>query len=416
MIKRLKRRFLFTIMFFVTAIIASLITVVSVVPIQRDRREARAFLERITEMPQNSALTDKIPRDIPSEPKPMQRPMSEFDKENDIFSISNLVTAQVDADGSVISWFSDRQDLYDEEYISSAAEKIIGRNEDFGTIDGQYYVLKENNDGYFIALVDNSVAIQSSRRNLIIGLSAGTVSWVLLLILAVFLVNKMIQPVVTAFEKQKQFVSDAGHELKTPIAVVAANANVLENEIGENKWLSYIKTETNRMDSLVKNLMELAKIDDASKVSRHCEFNVSNAVLSAGLPFESLAFEKGTVINFEVQSNIVYKGDEEQIKQLVTILLSNAVKYGNERGVIRVTLSKERKKISLSVFNTGQGISTEEKNKIFDRFYRVDKARSRESGSYGLGLAIAKAIVDEHGGKIGVESKQGEWIRFDILL
>lgn len=416
MIKRLKLKFIFTIMFFVTVIITFLVVAVSVVPIQRDRREAKDFLERLVNMPQNGIVLKNEPLGKPSEPKPMERPLADFDKEKSIFSMANLVTAQVDFDLSVISWFSDRTDLYDGEYIADAAKKIISENKEFGTFDGQYYALKENSNGYFIALIDNSVSIDNSKRNLAIGMAAGFFSWTVLLILAVFLVNKMTKPVVEAFEKQKQFVSDAGHELKTPLAVISANANVLESENGENKWLSYIKTETKRMDTLVKNLMELAKIDDASNALNHSEFDISNAVLSAGLPFESLAFEKFTVINFEVQPNIVYKGNEEQIKQLVTILLGNAVKYGNERGVIKLSLSKERKKISLSVFNTGQGISNEEKAKIFDRFYRADKARSRENGSYGLGLAIAKAVVEEHGGKICVESKQGEWIRFDITL
>lgn len=412
MIKKLKIKFLLTIMFFVTVIIASLVTVISVVPVQRGREEARAFLERITEMPSDIPIN----HGIQPEPRPMRRPELDFGKEKNMFSISNLVTAQLDKSGNLISWFSDRQDLYDEEYIKSAAAEILAQNDEFGTMDGQYYLISENSGGYYLALLDNGVAFENSRNTLVLALASGAAAWALLLVLAVFLVNKMTEPVAMAFEKQKRFVSDAGHELKTPLAVISANANVLESEIGDNKWISYIQTETGRMDSLVKNLMELAAIDDASKASNHSDFDLSKAVLSAGLPFESLAFEKGAVIQFEVQPDITYKGNEEQIKQLVTILLSNAVKYGNERGIIRVSLSAERKKVSLNVYNTGQGIENEEKNKIFDRFYRVDKARSRQSGSYGLGLAIAKAVVEEHGGKISVDSEFGKWICFNVQL
>lgn len=412
MIKNLKIKFLLTIMFFVTVIIASLVTVISVVPVQRGREEARAFLERITEMPNDMPIN----HGIQPQPRPMQRPELDFGKENNMFSISNLVTAQLDKNGALISWFSDRRDLYDEEYIKAAAARILNNSKEFGTVDGQYYLINENSSGYYLALLDNAVAFKNLRNTLVIALISGAAAWALLLVLAVFLVNKMTKPVAEAFEKQKRFVADAGHELKTPLAVISANANVLESEIGDNKWISYIQTETGRMDSLVKNLMELAAIDDASKSFNHSVFDLSKAVLSAGLPFESLAFEKGTVIQFEVQPDIIYKGGEEQIKQLVTILLSNAVKYGNERGIIRVSLSAERKKISLSVYNTGQGIENEEKSKIFDRFYRVDKARSRQSGSYGLGLAIAKAIADEHGGKISVDSEYGKWICFNVQL
>lgn len=412
MIKKLKIKFLLTIMFFVTAIIASLVTVISVVPVQRGREEARAFLERIVESPLD---IQPVP-EIPMAPRPMQRPELDFGKENNMFSISNLVIAQLDANGNLVSWFSDRQDLYDEEYIKSASSKILNKSNEFGVVDGQYYLIGERAGGYYLALLDNSIAFENSRNTLILAIASGIGAWVLLLVLSVLLVNKMTEPVAEAFEKQKRFVADAGHELKTPLAVISANANVLENEVGNNKWISYIQTETVRMDSLVKNLTELASIEDMSNSEQRAEFDLSKAVLSAGLPFESLAFEKGTVIQFDVQPNIIYKGNEEQLKQLVTILLSNAVKYGNERGVIKVNLSSERKKISLSVYNTGQGIAAEEKDKIFDRFYRVDKARSRQSGNYGLGLAIAKAIVDGHGGKISAESEYGSWISFNITL
>ena len=410
MIKKLKIKFLLTIMFFVTVIIASLVTVISVVPVQRGREEARAFLERIIEMPDDAPIRQGI------QPRPMERPKLDFGKEKSMFSFSNLITAQLDKSGNIVSWFSDRQDLYDEEYITAAAEKILAENGNFGALDGQYYLISENSGGYYLALLDNAVAFKNLRNTLVIALVSGAAAWALLLVLAVFLVNKMTKPVAEAFEKQKRFVADAGHELKTPLAVISANANVLENEIGENKWISYIQTETGRMDGLVKNLMELAALDDSPKASNYTDFDLSKADLSASLPFESLAFENGKVIQLEIQPNITYMGSEEQIKQLSTILLSNAVKYGGERGIIKVSLSAERKKISLSVYNTGQGIENEEKSKIFDRFYRVDKARSRQNGSYGLGLAIAKAIVDEHGGKISVDSEYGKWICFNVQL
>lgn len=414
MIKRLKIKFLLTIMFFVTAIIVSLVTVISVVPIQRDRREAQSFLEMIIDLPKE--IPDEPVRDLPDEPRPMQRPQPNQGNENNMFSVSNLVTAQLDENGSVVSWFSDRQDLYDEEYIKTAAAQVIKNSGEFGTVDGQYYMIKKTDYGYAFALIDNGVAIANARRTLVLAVVSGMGAWILLLILAVLLVNRMTKPVAEAFEKQKQFVADAGHELKTPIAVISANANVIEAETGENKWLSYIKDEAQRMDGLVKNLMALAEMEDSSKAVKHREFDMSKAVMRAGLPFESLAFEKGIVIRFEVQPDIKLTGNEEQIEQLVGILLSNAVKYGSEKGIISLSLIRERKKITLSVYNTGQGVSKDEKEKIFDRFYRVDKARSRASGNYGLGLAIAKAIAEEHHGKIAVESEYGEWIRFDLIF
>lgn len=414
MIKKLKIKFLLTIMFFVTAIILSLVTVIAVVPVQREKKEAEIFLEMIIDTP--GQFSQEPVRDMPREPKPMQRPEPMKNGENSKFSFSNIVTAQLDGNMNIVSWFSDRQDLYDEEYIKETAMRVYESGDKSGTVDGQYYMIKESDYGYSFALIDNGVAISNAKRTLLITVGSGMGAWILLFILAVMLVNRMTKPVAQAFEKQKQFVADAGHELKTPIAVISANVNVLESETGENKWLSYIKTEADRMNALVKNLMLLAQMEDSSKKVLHNEFDMSKAVMRAGLPFESLAFEKGTVIKFDIQPDIKINGNEEQIEQLAAILLSNAVKYGNEKGIINLSLTRERKKTTLSVYNTGQGVSEDEKLKIFDRFYRVDKARSRSSGSYGLGLAIARTIADENGGKILVESEYGKWVRFDVIF
>lgn len=410
MIKKLKSNFIMTIMVFITVIILSFVTVISVVPVVRERREAHAFLELVTDSPM------QLRNDPISDPKEFRRPVPKIDMDKNMFFMSNIAIAQLDSDGAVLNWTSDRQDLYDEAYIKEATAEALGESNDFGVIDGQYYKIKALGDGYIFALIDNTMGFRSASRTAIIAVIAGTVAWFMLLAVAFFIADKATKPVAQAFEKQKQFVADAGHELKTPLAVISANINVIEEENGGNKWLTYIKTESQRMDGLVKSLMQLAEIDDPSKKETHRRFDLSKTVMRAGLPFESLAFEKGTVIRFNVQDDIEMIGCEEQLEQLTGILLSNAVKYGNEKGVIILKLCRERKKITLSVYNTGQGISQEDKNKIFDRFYRVDKARSRESGSYGLGLSIAKRIADSHKAKISVESMQGEWIRFDVVF
>lgn len=418
MIKKLRHRVLITIMFFVTAILLAFILAITVIPTQRDRREVQSFLEQITDMSM-AAVKGRPDESMPGGVPPRDSwPTSQPQPGNDanMFASSNMVTAELDSDGGILSWFSDRQDLYDEEYIESAAQKIINKTERFGSYDGQYYMLRETDNGYVLAMLDNSVGFENLRRTIIISSAAGVAAWIALLLVSILLVNKMTKPVSTAFEKQRQFISDAGHELKTPISVVAANANVLQTEIGENKWLSYINEETKRMELLVYDLMTLAEVDDEGRSAPHSSFDMSKAVLASALPFESLAFERGMAIQFEVHPDVCCHGSEEQIKQLVTILMSNAVKYGNERGAIRVSLAQQRKKAVLRVYNSGDGIAPEERDKIFDRFYRVDKSRSRENGSYGLGLAIAKSIVDEHDGHIAVDSELGSWVQFSVTL
>lgn len=432
MIKKLKYKVLATIMFFVTIIIVAFVCTVTFVPAKQNDKQAEAFLRltaKLSKTADMSRASEGGEKDFqkpsshseepfPENGEPMIKPFPVNDRNP--FMFANMITAILDSSGNVISWFSHRSDLYDEEYIQDAAEQLLESSKEFGKFDSQYYLLLKSADSsedtYTLLLLDNSVGFASMKRFFILSTASGVTVWVVLLLLAIFLVDKMTHPVSAAFEKQRRFIADAGHELKTPISVISANASVLKSEVGENKWLSYINTETRRMELLVKDLMSLASIEDRENTSQHLDFDLSNAVLTSALPFESLAFEKGIMIEFDVTENLHICGNRSRIEQLVTILLSNAVKYGRQQGLIRLSLTHEQKKAVLRIYNTGQGIEPDEKDRIFDRFYRADKARSRESGSFGLGLAIAKAITEEHNAHISVENRYGEWIEFTVTF
>ena len=170
------------------------------------------------------------------------------------------------------------------------------------------------------------------------------------------------------------------------------------------------------MSSLVFDLLDLAKIDETADEIVLSEFDLSNVVLSKSLEFECTAFESGKTFEQNITDGLKYKGNEEAIKHLVTILIDNAIKHSNEKGIIRVTLTSSGSKKILQVYNTGNGIRNSEKDRIFDRFYRSDESRSKSTGGYGLGLSIAKAITDAHGGTITVDSQEGRWISFTVVL
>lgn len=409
MIKKLKTKFVLTIMVFVTIIIAAFVIFTTVIPYQKRNEDAKLFLNMIAENG-GVRVTPEISLGKPIRHNDDTPPQSS--SERSMFNNANIATAHFNSTGVLLRWFSDRQDLFDQEYIISTAAEVVAKNKEFGIINGQYFLLKNQDSGYLVILMDNSVAFANSRSSFLIACVAGIVIWLMFFALTMWLVEKMVTPVRDAFARQRQFISDAGHELKTPISVIGANANVLQSEIGENKWLGYINDETHRMENLVKSLMTLAAVDDKDDKTGHYTFDLSKAAMSICLPFESLAFEKGIIMDFDVAENIYFTGNEEKIKQVVSILLNNAVKYGEENGRIEVRLYRERKKIVLSVYNTGQGIKPDELNMIFERFYRSDKARSRDGQSYGLGLAIAKAVVEEHNGTIRAASDFGRWVNF----
>ena len=289
-----------------------------------------------------------------------------------------------------------------------------------GVNKGIYYSLMYEvvDDGLYTVVIVIDVSADLALMQSVFRISVVTVicSLVFVFIFSYYLSKWAIQPVKTAFENQRRFISDASHELKTPLTVISANADVLESEIGENKWLENIKSQSEVMSSLVYDLLDLAKMDETKEQLVFSEFDLSNVVLSKSLEFECTAFESGKTFEQNITENIRYKGNEDSIRHLVSILIDNAIKHSDENGIVRVALTKSGNKNIFQVYNTGNGIKNSEKDKIFNRFYRSDESRSKVTGGYGLGLSIAKSIVDAHKGTISVDGEENKWISFTVVL
>ena len=234
----------------------------------------------------------------------------------------------------------------------------------------------------------------------------GTAALVVLFFLARYLAGKIVSPLEESYLSQRQFISDAGHELKTPVAVINANLELLSREIGGNQWLSNIQYENERMSALVIQLLELARAENVTPQME--SLDLSRLVYGETLPFESVAYEKGLTLNSEISENVCASGNSTQLKQLVSILIDNAVRHSSRGNEVRITLRKEKGHALLSVMNDGEEIPPEQQKHLFERFYRTDEARTGEDGHYGLGLAIARAIVTAHKGTIAVRCHHGK--------
>ena len=331
-------------------------------------------------------------------------------------NLSNSYTIYLDREDNVTGWFSDRPDLYSDEDIQALAAAALSRGGSNGRVDTQFYRLIEQDEGKLLIVVDERLEMQSARNVLRVTLLVALAEDALLSVGAVLLIRRMVKPVDEAMEKQKQFVWDASHELKTPLAVISANAEVLAGEVGESKPLQYIQSEVERTDHLLQNLLTLARMEKGTAAPRHEKFDLSRALLSVALPFESSVFEAGKTMEINIPDDISFTGDEEMIKQLAVILLSNAEKYSNPGGRIVLSLEARGEKRVLKVHNTGPAIPAQAQERIFDRFYRVDSSHNREIAGNGLGLAIARQIVDAHKGKITVQSAEGEGTVFTVTL
>ncbi len=311
--------------------------------------------------------------------------------------------------------------LNNDDITEETAQKYITAILDDGAQTGmvnhiyQFYRQPKEN-GTLMVFTDKSAEMdtldQFNRTTIIIG----AISVIVLSIAAYFLSKKSIQPIKIAFERQKQFVSDASHELKTPLTVISANADVLAGEIGENKWLNYIKSQTDRMNVLVNDLLNLTRLENNTTDFICVDFDLSKAAENTALPFECQAFEMNRNFEVDIEEGLTINGSERHVKQMMAIFIDNALKYSNEGGTVKVSLIKHGDKKVFSVFNTGEGVKESEKDKIFERFYRSDESRNRATGGYGLGLAIAKSIIDKHKFKVHVENQEGRSICFVVTM
>lgn len=396
--KKLRNKVFYTVLGILTI---SLLVFLIVFNVQK-YREQKKIIER------NLSFNNHL---VP--PKDTDKEMM-FDK-NIRFMDSNIITVLLDSNDNVVEVID-----HSTNEVSSETYEIIQSILNSSNLQkrfiGSLYTEKYSysyHKGNSLILVDN----QKVNETLIDGLKV-SILFFLLLEMIMVIISKIIaswisKPVEDSFQKQKEFIADASHELKTPLSVIVASTEALENNPKEKKWLNNIKNESERMNNLITDLLELAKTEKENNLL-FSTGNLSKVVELSVLTFEARAFEKNIKLDYDIDSDIMFKMDERYIKQLVEILLDNAIKHSKEKGKVTVNL-KDGNNIMLTVSNIGDEIPKGEEEKIFERFYRIDKARNRNDNRYGLGLAIAKNIVINHQGTIMANSNSGI-TTFKVLL
>ncbi|HEX2947099.1 MAG TPA: HAMP domain-containing sensor histidine kinase [Clostridia bacterium] len=345
-----------------------------------------------------------------------QQPAGVYKQPVDRFVTFAVVTDDKWKLKTVVSLFKMDAPFYEE-----AKDIAVSQNKEHGKfkLDGNHwaYDIKPMASGYRLIFLDIS-SQQSILANLIYTfLAVALVMLVLIYLISRFFANRSIKPVRDAFEKQKQFIADASHELKTPLAVIDTNVDVLLSNSSDtienqSKWLQYIKSASIRMAKLTNDLLYLTQVDHSDRKTIFTDFDVSETVQNAILTMEAIIYEHDLSLHYDIEPGLVTHGNGEDIKEVVMILLDNALKYTNAKGSVDISLKRRHNEIVFAVSNTGEGIPEDQLDRIFDRFYRVDKSRSRSLGGYGLGLAIAKAIVEQHKGRIYAKSVMNEKTTF----
>lgn len=411
MIQTLRKKFIIINMSLVFLVLVIVFSVICVSTYQRLQEESHAAMERALDEEESDKLEPQLEITGISE-----KPVRESGSTVPAFSVD------VDTKGTIISSVKGNVSISETILAEAVAEVLdLGKSEGILHDLDLRFLLQDTSDGAKIAFADRSGEISSMQSLLLISLLVGVGGLIAFFFISLFLSNWVLRPLEKAWEQQRQFVADASHELKTPLTVILANIGILEAHRKDSierqmKWVDNTKEEALQMKEMVNDLLFLAK-SDAARVPRiAARLNFSDLIWSCILPFEPVAFEAGVTIQTKIDPDLMVIGDESQLKQLMAILLDNACKYAGKGGSVTVTLKRDQELINLLVHNTGATIPAEDLPHVFERFYRVDKSRVRQRGGYGLGLAIAKSIVDSHHGKITVASSEdngtGFWVQF----
>ncbi|MDD6073671.1 MAG: HAMP domain-containing sensor histidine kinase [Clostridium sp.] len=287
------------------------------------------------------------------------------------------------------------------EYAVAAVEKKKER----GWISVYRYKRFQTGEETAVVFVNGAMHRTMAGRFLLTSFLVLFGSGVIILGLFILLSKRAVKPVAESYEKQKQFITDANHELKTPLTLILSNLEIVEAEIGQNEWLDDIRIEGERMGMLVNQLVTLSRMDEEQSGLAMERFDLSGAVEDAVSEFQPLAEEREKTLTANIEPSIIYRGEENLIRRLVSILLDNAVKYCDPGGRITLSVSKRRHPV-LVVENTYCDVDQIALEKLFDRFYRADKARTFDGG-FGVGLSIARGIARQHHGDIFVYKKNG---------
>ena len=325
-------------------------------------------------------------------------------------------------DGSIKEIRQDAAKNYSEEDLRNIAETLYRKDSSHGWY--QYFKFrmekravtngaKDNTGDIVIGLVNASGDLYSMFTMFVISVVIGIVSFVLVLLIILLASGRAVKPIAESYTKQKQFVTDAGHELKTPLTVISANNELARMIYGDSEWFDSIDKQVAKMNGLVRSLITLAKMDEEQKPV-FSPFNLSDAVYDTAKSFENMIHSSGRLLVFDIAEDVTYTGDESALRQVVSILIDNAAKYCDEQGKIVVRLSRD-KQIRLQVINDFTNAAECDFSRVFERFYRADKARVSD-GSYGLGLSIAKADVELHKGEIRVKTLEHDRVMFEVIL
>ena len=433
MIRTLKRKFILSAMIAVTVLLVALLGAVNVVNAWSAGRDSARLLENLVQMeiegrpgmPEGERPPDFPEGDAPPEKPegqgPYQRgnerpggflsgPLTENDRLAAVYFVVRV------RDGAVVQTDVSRISEVTEEEAAAYAGSVLAEGREAGRLGDYRYASARNEEGETVCVfLENSVRRNSVLRVAALSALAGLGGWLLMLGLVVLLAKRTIAPIAENMERQRRFVTDAGHELKTPLAIIQANTEAMELITGENKWSRNIKAQTVRLSELTRNLLTLARAEEAPAQGSFAPVDFSALTEKAVQMFQTPMEQKGLRLEAEIPGGLTVRGSEAQLSSLCSILLDNAVKYGSPGSTVELRLQAGDRSCALRLENRCDSLPDCPPERLFDRFYRADEARSQKGG-FGIGLSAAQVITRQHRGRLEAEYPAGDRIAFTVTL
>lgn len=433
MIKTLRRKFILIAMLSVTAVLLLIVGSINVSNFITVVRDADLRLRYLSEYgADRAALPDGDLPEFPSEGESFPAEKADsllpdgfgkggiFDKKGRLSAEtpfeSRYFTVRFGADGTITAVDTGRVFAVDAETAKTMAQEAYDKGKTGGFSDNYRFMAYEENGETVYLFLDAGRELNTFYSFLSASLLVSVLGLGLVFLLVLLFSKKALKPVEESLQKQKRFITDASHELKTPMAVISAANEVIELENGESEWTKSIDKQIKRLTSLTEKLVLLTRMDEETYRPALVSFDLSSAVTETVDSFEAVAQIKNKTLSAEISPGITYQGDENGIRQVVSLLTDNALKYTNDGGSIRVTLKKSGKNAVLTMENTVDKVEKGDLSVFFERFYRADASRNSSTGGHGIGLSVAEAIVRSHKGKITAHSPDGKRVVFTVTL
>lgn len=406
MIKKLKTKFIMLSMISLFVLLLVIVAGMNIINYQSVINEADDILKLLSVNEGVFPDTDKMKGDR------MPHGMSpELPYESRFFSVL------ISEDGAIIQTDTSRIKSVDTDDAVEYADEVFESGKKKGFADKFRYIVNSEGANKRITFLDCGRMLDSCKVFLTGSIIMSLAGLLIVFLVIFFFAGKIIHPIAESYEKQKRFITDAGHEIKTPLTIINANVDLLELELGENESLSDIQQQVKRLTGLTNDLVYLARMEETNESMSMIEFPLSDLVYDTIMPFKTLALAASKQFTWDIEPLLTLKGNDKAIEQLVSVLMDNAVKYSAEQGIISVELKKNNKNIYLRVFNTTDfEVKQENMKYLFDRFYRNDTSRNSRTGGHGIGLSVAKAIVNAHGGKISANAHGDKAFYIDVIL